>query len=99
MTWGYSVPQNLGFPVQEMVIVEFSYSFSLSEVLGLSTHSVSCTRKILNGLKVDGLVQIFPTVCFEDDSMAGTLLLLCWAIILEELLLFRISSLSILTSC
>lgn len=51
------------------------------------------------GLKVDDFVQIFPTVCFENDSVAGTLLLLCWAIILEELLLFRISSLSIVTSC
>lgn len=98
MTWAYSVPQKLGFPVQEMVFVAFSYNSSLFEILGFSNHSFSCMRKILNGLKVD-LVQRFATVCFEDDSVAGTLLLLCWAIILEELLLLRISSLSIVTSC
>lgn len=82
-----------------MVLVAFSYNSSLSEILGFSTHSVSRVRKILNGLKADDLVQIFPTVCFEDDSVAGTLLPLSWAIISEEMLLFRISSLSTVTSC
>lgn len=86
MTWGYSVAQNLGFPAQEMVIAAFSYNSSSPETLGFSTHSVSCTRKILKGLRVDDLVQTFPTVCSEDDSVAGTLLQLCWAIIWGQLL-------------
>lgn len=99
MTWGHSVPQNLGFPAQEMVLAAFPYSSSLSETLGFSTRSVPCTREILKGLRVDDLVPTFPTVCFEDDSAAGTLLLVCWVIIWGQLLLFRVSSLPIVTPC
>lgn len=97
MPWGYSVPQNLGFPAQEMVMAAFPYNSSLSETPGFSARGVSRTGKILKRLQVDDLVQTFPTVCFECDSGAGTLLPLCWAIIWGQPLLFRISALPVVS--